>query len=115
MSSNKSSKAEREEKPVSEYGEPWKHDDDEMVIFDRDGDQVVDTMTSDFAPHLADRAVACVNSMAGIPNPEAVRELVEACRALRAQYEQRGTFSENGFKIIEIVRALDKSPRPQQQ
>ena len=65
-----------EEKPVSEYGEPWKEDGCCAWADNGEGMRVADCWTSGKA--TCDRVVACVNAMQGIPNPEAVRELVEA-------------------------------------
>ena len=56
------------EKP--DYGEPWEKSHE--MIFDRDGDYV-----AEFQPPFrcgmkdAERAVACVNAMAGRPDPAA--------------------------------------------
>ena len=68
-----------EEKPVSEYGEPWRHDT--FVITNASGEVVEDGDQNQFTLEELDRIVACVNCLAGIPNPEAVRELVEACQS----------------------------------
>ena len=67
-----------EEKPVSEYGEPWRHDT--FVITNASGEVVEDGDQDQFTLEELDRIVACVNAMQGIPNPEAVRELGEAVR-----------------------------------
>lgn len=65
-----------EEKPVSEYGEPWRHNT--YWITNASGEVVEDGDQDQFTLEELDRVVACVNALAGIPNPEAVRELVEA-------------------------------------
>jgi len=75
------SKAEREKQEMSEYGEPWKEDGCCAWADNGEGVRVADCWTS--GKGTCDRIVACVNALAGIPNPEAVRELIEAAKAWR--------------------------------
>ena len=65
-----------EEKPVSEYGEPWRTDHI-WHVEDADGLTVLSANYSPARQHM-DRIVACVNALSGIPNPEAVREVLDA-------------------------------------
>jgi len=70
-----------ETQAMSEYGEPWRYDGANMLdIENSDGDPVVSVGPFGSDTELM-RVVACVNAMQGIPNPEAVRELVEACQS----------------------------------
>lgn len=63
---------------MSEHDEPWS--------IDKETDDIVDcndvSLSDDdwFSKKQKARVVACVNALAGIPNPEAVRELVEAAK-----------------------------------
>ena len=70
-----------EEKPVSEYGEPWRNDFtfEDGWIRGVGNYRLLERGLHGNESH-AERAVACVNALAGIPNPEAVRELIEAVR-----------------------------------
>ena len=65
---------------MSEYGEPWRYlpDDQWGIIADCNGGVIVETTSGDILESDTARIVACVNAMQGIPNPEAVRELIEA-------------------------------------
>ena len=93
-----------EEKPVSEYGEPWQYSDLEgLICIDRENGRPV---AMDFDEPDARRAIACVNCLAGIPNPEAVRELVEAAKAWR------NTDSDDAFAHGRLVIAVDALSAP---
>jgi hypothetical protein len=62
--------------------EPWTVLDspryDHLIVLDADSAAIFEV--SRHTPKIADRIIACVNSCKGI-NPEAVQDLLEACRA----------------------------------
>jgi len=57
---------------MSKYGEPWVNDCGWLVTCENDH---VEDHT-----RLINRAVACANALAGIDNPAAVRDMIEAAR-----------------------------------
>lgn len=89
-----------------DYGEPWQpYDDHGLAQID---DRFDRTVVSDGfnASELRDRAIACVNACAGIPNPEEVVPLlVEAIKSLNASRrcysaEIDKAFAALGFKSV---------------
>ena len=71
-----------ETRAMSEYGEPWRYlpDDQWGIIADCNGGVIVETTSGDILESDTARIVACVNAMQGIPNPEAVRAVLDAAR-----------------------------------
>ena len=105
-----------EEKPVSEYGEPWRHNT--FWITNASGEVVEDGDQNQFTLEELDRIVACVNALAGIPNPEAVRELVEAAKewasiARIAESEDQIVRSNN--RLYDAVQSLSAPSTGAQQ
>ena len=105
-----------EEKPVSEYGEPWKEDGCCAWADNGEGVRVADCWTSGKA--TCDRVVSCVNAMQGIPNPEAVRELLEAAKewasiARIAESEDQIVRSNN--RLYDAVQSLSAPSTGAQQ
>jgi len=87
---------------MNKYGEPWKSEGLSWVrarqekrlmagIFTHDDVLVADAVIGgDWAenadvidPEHRDRIIACVNALADVENPEAVKKLIEATRALQ--------------------------------
>ena len=62
---------------ATDYGEPWTYDLDETVAIGNGGEAQIPVFL--FECH-ARRAVACVNALAGIENPQAVRAVIAAAR-----------------------------------
>ena len=102
------------EKQMSEYGEPWR------VINDSGMWAVVtagiNPVAIDFDARVADRTIACVNSLAGIPNPEAVRELVESAMRWRKAQLNGGSLDSGDKRLMKAIAALSApSPGAQQK
>lgn len=91
----------------SKFGEPLR-EDEYINIVDRDGNPIaamVYTMVgreNAATPDQRERIIACVNAMAGIPHPERLGALLEAC----AGREQAGATSHEVTPIMEAYRAL---------
>ena len=64
---------------MSEYGEPWSlcGEPGDCWIEDSGGGSIVE-QSCDCSDAQICRLVQCTNALAGIPNPEAVREVIEA-------------------------------------
>ena len=67
-----------ETQAMSEYGEPWRYDGANMLDIENSGGDPVVSVGPFGSDTVLMRVVSCVNAMQGIPNPEAVRELIEA-------------------------------------
>lgn len=92
---------------MSEYGEPWKEDGCCAWADNGEGVRVADCWTT--GKKTCDRIVACVNSLAGIPNPDTVRGLIEACESIRGQ--RTGSFDQL-MAIDRMFRALSALSAP---
>jgi len=67
-----------------QYGEPWKWGDEGVdIVCKSDGQEVLAGIVEE---KFSLRAMLCVNALAGL-NPEAVRELLEACKTARRLYD----------------------------
>lgn len=60
---------------MSKYGEPWRRTEDDDVA-DRNGNEI------SLVEETKDRVISCVNALEGIENVEAVREVIEAAKAI---------------------------------
>jgi len=78
--------------PTNHTPEPWNiSDDSELYIEDYNGNDIGDVFLSDHPKADAERIVACVNALAGVPDPAAFvkshAELLESARkVLRREY-----------------------------
>jgi len=80
--------------------EPWTVDHDLRWLDDAEGVHV------DLSrPVELSRAVACVNALAGIRNPEAVGRVIEAAR----DYVDTGRSTEYN-ELVEALEVLDQEP-----
>ena len=109
-----------ETQAMSEYGEPWRYDpgaaEDEHFIRDGAGGVVVECVAGDVLYEDIVRIVACVNSLAGIPNPEAVRELIRWAKIWNVTLETDEAHWEAEFQMSEALAALTApSASPQQK
>ena len=87
------------------YGEPW------SVSQGEDADDIIDSMGNyrlmnyPEASKSLDRAAVCVNALAGIRNPQAVKEVIEAARQTIEGFDGLG-ISLKGLKAA--LASLDK-------
>ena len=107
-----------ETQAMSEYGEPWRYlpDDQWGIIADCNGGVIVETTSGDILESDTARIVACVNAMQGIPNPEAVRELIRWAKIWNVTLETDEAHWEAEFQMSEALAALTApSASPQQK
>ncbi len=90
-----------------DFGEPWEPSYE--MLFDRDGDYV-----GEFQPpfhnssEVVARAIACVNALAGIPDPaEFVRQAKEMREAVKRIANWRGDCDAYNEAIREVAHAMD--------
>lgn len=96
---------------MSMYGEPWHidPDDDLLVAVCREDGFCAAPDGGD--KRTAQRIVACVNALAGIPNPEAVQELIRVCRELR-DADPNDIWTPGAGYILAICYAVEKLEAP---
>ena len=103
-----------ETQAMSEYGEPWSVDAREQVVMDWGG--VVMSNECQTGILVRRRIVSCVNVMQGIPNPEAVRELIHWAKIWNETTRTDEAHWEAEFQMSEALALLSApSASPQQK
>ena len=94
--------------PTGEHGEPWEifHKDDSWRARDVAGL----TFFRTYDKKRLNRAVACVNALAGIRNPAAVGDVVEWLREMVAIFDRGNAVNVTCAEVRHFLAALDKAP-----
>lgn len=99
---------------MSKFGEPWEHNrwNNNEVISSDGGVLYKDAEQEDFGGFASDeylsRTVACVNALAGVENPEAVKQLLDWMHLVSLRIQAGTIYQEElleeldcfGFKIF---------------